>query len=85
MPPSTGALLKTHYTGLNILLAVAHNTSAAGCSPENFVQQWDFSSEKINNYHIIHKNTENGVYDCFFSGKTLYKLYVEFNGLPHLF
>lgn len=42
MPPSTGALLETHYTGLNILLALAHNTSTTGRSHENIVQQWEF-------------------------------------------
>lgn len=42
MPPSTGALLETHNTGLNILLALAHNTSTTGRSHENIVQQWDF-------------------------------------------
>lgn len=67
MPPSTGALLETHYTGLNILLALAHSTSATGRSHENFAQQWDFSSGKINNYPIIHTNTEADVHgNCFF-------------------
>lgn len=62
MPPSTDALLETHYTGLNILLALAHNASATGRSQETFVQQWDFffffSSGKINNYLMVHKNTQ---------------------------
>lgn len=82
MPPSTGALLETHYTGLNILLALAHNTSTTGRSHENIVQQWEFfSSGKINNYHIIHKNTEDDdpwqCFSFFFFGDTIKKLYVE--------
>lgn len=59
MPPSTEALLETHYTGLNILLAVVHNTAATGRSHENCMQQWDFSSG-------IHKSTETDIHKCFF-------------------
>lgn len=66
MPPSTEALLETDYRGLNILLAVVRNTAATSRSHENFVQQWDFSSGKINNHHMIHKNTEPDVHACFF-------------------
>lgn len=47
MPPSTEALLETHYTGLKKVLARAHNTSATGHSQEGFVQHLDLSAGNI--------------------------------------
>lgn len=87
MPPSSGALLETHYTGLNILLALAHNTSATGPSHENFAQQWDFSSGKMNNYHITRKNTETNVHAIylFIYCKTLCGICKDLSGLTALF
>lgn len=77
MPPSTEALLETHYRRLNILLAVVHNAAATSRSHENFGQQWDFSSGKINNHHMIPKNAEPAAHACFFFFVPLVSLNVE--------
>lgn len=46
MPPSTLALSETHYTGLNTVLALAYNVSAA-------VQHTYLFVKKKNNYYRI--------------------------------
>lgn len=46
MPPSTLALLETHYTGLNTVLALAYNISATQDSHEDLHK--DLSPEQTN-------------------------------------